>query len=176
MSGPDIADWLGRTEACRELSREERLALAAAGSVQTGWEGADLMREGDPGDSMLLLLEGEVLVLKDDDAGHVRELARVGPGTLLGETALLERVPRTATVRAVGSVRYFEISRPAFDGLADTHAPVACGTLRGIARSLARRQRLTNERLVRALVEMSQRGIEAPQYDAFLHDLIIELE
>lgn len=60
--------------------------------------------EGDPSDCLFLLVEGSVRALKVD-AGSEISLGRFGPGDLFGETGILERVPRTATVRASSAVR-----------------------------------------------------------------------
>jgi len=58
--------------------------------------GQALVNEGDPGDSLFLLLDG---VLSVEVGGE--KVADVGPGALLGERAVLERGRRTATLRAV---------------------------------------------------------------------------
>ena len=54
-----------------------------------------LMRQGEPGDQLMLILDGVVVV---DVDGH--ELAELGPGAMLGERALLEGGSRTSTVTA----------------------------------------------------------------------------
>jgi putative peptide zinc metalloprotease protein len=74
-----------------QLSAKLRPFHAAAGDV--------IMREGERGDDVLLIREGEVEALRDDANGE-RVLARLGPGSLIGEIAVLTGSPRTATVRA----------------------------------------------------------------------------
>jgi hypothetical protein len=59
-----------------------------------------LMREGEPGDELYLVLDGVVRV----DVGG-RRLAEYGPGSIHGERALLEGGTRTATVKAVSPLR-----------------------------------------------------------------------
>lgn len=58
--------------------------------------GVVLCHEGAPGREAFLILEGEVVV----EIGGI-EVARVGRGSFVGEMALLDRKPRTATVTAV---------------------------------------------------------------------------
>ncbi|MGH2475419.1 MAG: cyclic nucleotide-binding domain-containing protein, partial [Candidatus Limnocylindrales bacterium] len=68
-----------------------------------------ILREGDPGDSYVLIDRGEVEV---SQAGRV--MRTLGPGAGVGEIALLHDVPRTASVRAVGPVEAFSLDRDAF--------------------------------------------------------------
>jgi CRP-like cAMP-binding protein len=85
-----------------ELFRQEAGALQiAAGDV--------LFREGDKGDKMYVLLEGEMEILLGN---FVLETA--GPGTLIGEMALIHDSGRTATVVAKTPCRLAEIDRRRF--------------------------------------------------------------
>lgn len=67
--------------------------------------GEVLGREGEPGDVFWLLLEGAVEVTVSTPSGKHR-LAEAGPGSIIGELALLRGRPRTATVIAVEACRY----------------------------------------------------------------------
>jgi len=69
---------------------------AAKPTIRTLKTGDALVRQGDTGDEMFLLLDG-VLALEVDGT----ELASIGPGAVLGERAVLEGGRRTATLRAV---------------------------------------------------------------------------
>ena len=68
-----------------------------------------VIREGDPGDSLYLVAEGEFTVEKDG-----KELARLGRGDVFGEIALLYDVPRTATVCSVGFGRLYTLGATEF--------------------------------------------------------------
>jgi signal-transduction protein with cAMP-binding, CBS, and nucleotidyltransferase domain len=59
-----------------------------------------IFRQGDPGDSICMLLEGQVEVVRD---GSV--INRLGPGDICGEVAVLSRAPRTAGVVAASPVK-----------------------------------------------------------------------
>jgi CRP/FNR family transcriptional regulator, cyclic AMP receptor protein len=85
-----------------ELFRQETGALHLA-------PGDFLFREGDKGDKMYVLLEGEIEILLGDFA-----LETVGQGALIGEMALIDDSPRTASVVAKTSCRLAEIDRRRF--------------------------------------------------------------
>jgi Cyclic nucleotide-binding domain len=62
--------------------------------------GALLTEQGEPGNEVFLLLDGVLVVEVDGEP-----LAELGPGAIVGERAVLEDCPRTATLRAVTTVR-----------------------------------------------------------------------
>ena len=76
-----------------QLDREITISDAAAG--------ATLFEEGDPADGVAAILEGTVEVVKDG-----RAIARLGPGSVLGELSVfVPSASRTATARATSPVR-----------------------------------------------------------------------
>jgi flavin reductase (DIM6/NTAB) family NADH-FMN oxidoreductase RutF len=79
--------------------------ILAAGVERRYEDGEALMRAGEPGDSMMLITEGTAVV---ERGGRT---VPVAPGELVGEIAVLDGGPRTATVIAEGPVRCVEISR-----------------------------------------------------------------
>jgi uncharacterized protein len=73
-------------------------------------EGELAITQGEPGNSMHLLLEGEAEVVGRDPAtGRKMTLARLKPGDIFGEIALVEPGPRSADVRAVRPLKTLEI-------------------------------------------------------------------
>jgi len=85
------------------LERELSTTIMRAGvkpKVRTVAAGGTLVEQGEPGDSLFLLLDGVLAVEVDGE-----KLAEVGPGAILGERAVLEGGARTATLRAVSPAR-----------------------------------------------------------------------
>ncbi|MGI8493593.1 MAG: GNAT family N-acetyltransferase [Acidimicrobiales bacterium] len=72
--------------------------------------GAVLIKEGDPGSRFLLVERGRVAIRH---AHHPRDVAVLGPGSLVGELSVLRRAPRTATAVALDEVRGFSGDRDA---------------------------------------------------------------
>jgi predicted MFS family arabinose efflux permease len=91
-------------------------------------EGDVLMREGDPGDTYVLIEGGEVDVSADG-----RRLGSYGPGDGVGEIALLRRVPRTATITARTPVEGYAIG--AADFLGAISGPAAAAAAEAVVSS-----------------------------------------
>ena len=112
----------------RELERLGQLA----DEVEVGLDRV-LAQQGKIGHEFFIVLDGRVMVL--DDGKPVRTL---GQGDFFGEIALLERVPRTATVRAEGIVRLLVIGHREFNALMDEFPSVRTAVKEAEAERLGR--------------------------------------
>ncbi|HET6850417.1 MAG TPA: MFS transporter [Gaiellales bacterium] len=97
-------------------------------------QGAVLMRQGEPGDRYYAIAEGELDVTR-----YGAHVATLGRGEGVGEIALLDEVPRTATVTATMSAKLYALTKEPFV-LALTGHPPAQRAARGVVQS--RRERL----------------------------------
>jgi Cyclic nucleotide-binding domain len=73
--------------------------------------GSEIVREGDPGESLFLITGGSASVTTTDEEGGLVALATLGAGDFFGEVSLLTSRPRTATVRAETVVEALELTR-----------------------------------------------------------------
>lgn len=76
-------------------------------------DGETIVRQGEMGDSMFVIQQGSVEVLREE-AGRTVRLRELGPGELFGEMALCENTLRSATVRAVGEARVLTVDKRTF--------------------------------------------------------------
>ena len=72
------------------------------------------MEEHTVGPRLVILLDGEADIVRRDEKGVERTIARVGKGEVLGEIGLLLDLPRSATVRARTPITLFAMDRQAF--------------------------------------------------------------
>jgi len=80
--------------------------------------GEYLMRQGDPGDGLLVIAEGIAEVVVTDPRGERIVLSRAGPGEIVGEMALLTEERRTTDVVAVGDLKALVLKAKDFHSLA----------------------------------------------------------
>ena len=76
-----------------------------------------LFKKGDPSDGMFVVRSGELLVYLEEQNGEEIELARVGPGGMIGEMALFDRKPRSASVKASKKCEVTHITLKDFEKL-----------------------------------------------------------
>lgn len=139
MSGVELlADLDGREQAV--LSLHLQAFEADPGCV--------IFREGEPGNYMCLLVSGRVKTFKESDQEHSTEVAIESHGRSIGEMALIDGEPRSATCIAVESTVLLLLTKQGFQALSDKHAALALKLLLRITRLMSRRLRLTSGRLV----------------------------
>ena len=99
--------------------------------------GIALFKEGDPGDALYVIVEGEVSVQAE---GPPRvEMARLGPGSFIGEVALMTDQPRSATVTATEPSELLRIDRHTLSRVLADHGDVLRAVLRFVRERLVDR-------------------------------------
>lgn len=110
--------------------------------------GAPIFRAGDLGDDCYVIDDGEVrLEIEHPDIDSDGVLTYLTPGSLLGELALLDRLPRSASAYAETDVAARRITAGAIDTLSQSHPGVALALVRALGRDAALKLRTTTERL-----------------------------
>jgi CRP-like cAMP-binding protein len=112
-----------------------------------------LFTAGDPGDGCYRIEQGLLKVTVVSPSGGERILAILGPGALVGELAVIDARPRSASVTAARDSELSFISRTSFEAVAEKNPEV----YRPIVRLLARRLRDTNN-VVAAMSFLSLKG------------------
>lgn len=121
------------------LSRVQREAFVSAAHEQVFLAGSTLMREGERGDYVAVILAGRVKICVHD-SGSERTVAELGPGELVGERAALHLSVRSATVIALEQVKALVMKTRDFTTFVE-YFPAAVDILENqIYRRLTRRQ------------------------------------
>ncbi len=132
----DITKQLKSTIIFNGLSDDALTALAQKVSPRKLVNGDVLMRKGEVGDSLFLIHEGSVKVVTTDSKGDELILNKYGPGESVGEMALLDRGPRSATVIALGDVEVLELKQDVFQEVLDQRPDVSFAIIRGYSQRL----------------------------------------
>ena len=113
------------------LTSEEREELMGLGTIQRADEDQVLMERGEEADRVLIVLSGKVKVERD---GRVLRVAAAG--TLLGEMAIVDHRPRSATVTAVEPAEVLSISANQFRSFIMRTPHAALGVIEQLGRRL----------------------------------------
>ncbi len=111
----DAAGHLAGVDLFSMLSPEARLSLSREAADHLFASGEAIVRQGEQGSSMFVVLKGAVKVVLEPSG---QDVATVGAGGFFGEMSMLTGEPRTATVRAVDDVHVLEIAAPDMRALA----------------------------------------------------------
>ena len=105
--------------------------LAEEASFPTG---SELTREGEPGESFIVIVAGRATV----QIG-IRTVRELGAGDYLGEISLIDGRPRTATVVALESITALIVPRAGFERLIDDYPSVRLDVLNALTSRLRER-------------------------------------
>lgn len=129
------------------LDAEELSRLLREAREHNAKKGKTLLEQGDEGDFLIILLEGQARVTVFTANGREIVLDYAGAGSVLGEIALLDGGTRTASVIAMEPVRYLALSRGVFERVIAENHHIALRLMRELAQRLRRaNQTIENDR------------------------------
>lgn len=109
-------------------SKRELSAIQRVGDEIKMADGTVVIDQGQFGHEAFVILEGSVIVKR-----NARKVATLGPGEVVGELALLDHGPRTATAICDGDCSLFVIEQRHFRGVIEHHPSVAMKLLTELA-------------------------------------------
>ena len=140
----------------RGLSEQEVKAVLGAGTVLRVQAGGGVVRRGDPGNDMYLVLSGILEVRATTAAaGPSHVIETLGKGQVFGEMSFLSNQPRTADVVAVADSEVLTLTRDLFERLTRTAPAAASRLLMNLSVSLVERVQQTTRALVEAKEELA---------------------
>jgi CRP/FNR family cyclic AMP-dependent transcriptional regulator len=111
-----------------------------------------LFIEGDQGTFMGFVVNGILEVQKKAETGENMTLARLTRGGSIGEMALIDRSPRSATVVAKQATTMVTLTEKGFDLLAEKHPQIGIMVIKKIARLLSLNMRRTSSKLADLMI------------------------
>lgn len=139
------------------FSPPEVRLLAQFMDVYRAAPGREIIREGDGGDFMVMILEGRVEVRKRDRWDAMQLIAEVGPGRTLGEMSMIDGEPRFATCVAIEPVVIAVMQRESLARIIVEQPLLGAKILMELVLMLSQRLRATSARLVQVLDARARR-------------------
>ncbi len=146
---PRIAEQLSKLPMLQHLTAAETGELFGITESSTLATGELLFKEGDPANSLVFVVSGDVHITKKNQT-----LATVGPGSVLGEMTLLgASTTRSATGTAKSTVEILSIPMPRFQKLINEGNVAALKVVANLARVLGKRLLTMDEKLVEVMAQ-----------------------
>ncbi len=132
------------------LFAEEELEKVAPYFEEAHFKAGSLVfKEGDPPDFLALVRKGKVEIKKQTDfKGKQIVLAHMTKGSVLGELAVFDDFPRSASVEAVEDTDLLILTNEALESFIESYPLLGIKLLKGVSRVLSLRLRQLAERLV----------------------------
>lgn len=118
-----------------DLSPEDLKLVAETAREEWHPQNTVIFSQGDEGNMMFVIVEGHLQVLRSMD-GIEQVLALRGPGDFVGEMAIIESAPRSATLRTQTEVRVLAIDGETFKGILRERPNVSFAVLSSLSRRL----------------------------------------
>src|SRR5262245_37355922 len=151
----------------RRLNASELTALRQIARERTFSAGQDIFKEGDNGDGIYLVKDGQVEISVRISTDNRRVFAQIGPGELFGEMAVVELKPRSATATAAKDTVVYFIPRDELLVMVERSATLSLDLLREISQRL----REHNQRYIEETLQTERLAIIGRFARSIVHDL-----
>lgn len=149
----EIFGLVGKSQFFTEFSEEDIATLAGYMEVYRAQPGEIIIRESDEGDFMVLIVDGEIDILKKSYRAEQQHMTSAGPGMTLGEMSMIDGEPRFATCMASQPTTFAVLTRDSMAKIILDHPSLGSKILVKMVTMLSQRLRQTSARLLRLMEE-----------------------
>jgi CRP-like cAMP-binding protein len=142
-----LADDLSLIPIFSTLQPEELRTLEGQLYLRKVAPGELVFREGEKGDYLCFVASGSLEVIKLNQGAQPVVISKLAKGSSIGEMALLDRLTRSASVRAATAASLVVLTRESFEHILAEHPAIGIKIMRGIALLLSFNLRKTSDRL-----------------------------
>jgi hypothetical protein len=162
---PEPRKFSSRIDAMRglplfqHLSYKEQVAVLSISHSRIYEPGAEIVKQGEPGQEMFIIVDGEVVVERDGVT-----IAELGAGGHFGEMSIVDDAPRSASVRAKKRTDVLTIGQAEIGGLMRLDPVLAVKILWTLVQALSGRLRVASAELIEFKLEEPRResSVQAP--------------
>ena len=142
---------------------EQQIERLAAGSVRRNFpRGRVIVTEGEPSQSLYILLSGRAKVQRSDTEGKEVILAVIGPGECFGEMSLIDDSPRSASVITIDTSDFMAINKESFKSMMLSSPEMSLRIMAGLVRRLREADKMIGAS--REMVSRVMKGLETEGY------------
>ena len=150
----EIFGLVGKSQFFTEFSKEDISTLAGYMEVFRAQPGEIIIRESDEGDFMVLIIDGEIDILKKSHRAEQQHMTSAGPGMTLGEMSMIDGEPRFATCMASQPTTFAVLTRDSMAKIILDHPSLGSKILVKMMTMLSLRLSQTSARLLRMMEEV----------------------
>lgn len=132
----DNKAFLRRVPLFASLSETQFDTLSAGSTRRSYPRNRTIVSEGEPSQSLYIMLAGRAKVQRSDSEGKEVILAMIGPGEFFGEMSLIDEAPRSASVITVEPCEFISIQKDSFKSMLAQSPDIAMQIMRGLVRRL----------------------------------------
>ncbi len=137
-------DIISSSDIFKILNPDEIETIARNAANILAPDGAVIMKQGDRGESMFVLVEGILEVFIDKEDGELLKVGRILPGEFLGEMSLFTGESRSATIKAAAECRLLELSKETMLGILSSRKSL----IKEFGTIIAERRRINDDSLI----------------------------
>lgn len=141
-----VREQIGEVPIFQNFAAEELDKILPYTELKTYAQNTTLFEEGDRGDYICFVLDGTIDIRREGVSGHQAVMAKFGRGSIVGEMAVVDLFPRSATARVTSNSRLLTLNHDNFDKILEEHPQLGIKFLKEIARILSQRLRRTSGR------------------------------
>jgi CRP-like cAMP-binding protein len=170
----DVFEILQKIPIFQDLSRREIVKIESI-LHRRNWSADEaIVKEGDPGVGMYIIVSGEVQILQVGEGGVRLQLATLTSGDFFGEQALLDDSPRTASAYASETCRIIGFFRPDLLELIESNPRLGLKIVMRLSQMISVRLRHTNRLLKETRLRERQAVDERKNAESALRDAVTE--
>jgi CRP-like cAMP-binding protein len=141
----DLIGILRQTSLLRSASAEELESVVASSRLRTFRRGQVVCTAGDPGDTLIVVVSGQVKISVRSADGAELTLTVVGPGATIGEVSVADGGPRSADIETVSESQLLFVPRATMQAVCARVPAVAQALTSAIAAALRRLTETTSD-------------------------------
>ena len=144
----DLSSLLGKAPLFSEFNTDDIKSLADYMGLYRAQPGETIIREGDNGDFMLLIVRGEVDILKKGFQREQQHMTSVGAGMTIGEMSMIDGEPRFASCRTTQPTTFAVLTRDSMAKIILEQPKLGAKILVKLVTMLSARLRQTSAKLM----------------------------